>query len=165
MMVTWVRGSFKNMHGSLEFDPARPTELAVEATIDAMGCWTGEPQRDDHLRSDDFLACARYPAIRFKSTNVVQVGPVDFKVEGDLTIRDATRRVTLDMHYLGTWQTPWWEDGVDKGPKARAGFTGSCELNRYDFGVSWNGEMPGGGVVVSPDISITLDVEAIMQAT
>lgn len=161
MMVTWVRGSFKNMQGELEFDPDRPGELAVHATIDTTMCWSGEPQRDEHLRSADFLSCEQYPTIRFASTGVVQIGPVDFQVLGDLTIRAVTLPVTLEMRHLGIWQTPWWEDGVDKGPKARAGFTGKTSIDRYDFGVSWNGDMPNGGIVASRRIDIVLDVEAI----
>lgn len=161
MMVTWVRGAFKGVHGNLDFDPADPTRLAVEATIDASTCWTGEPYRDNHLRSADFLNCEQFPQIRFKSTGVVEIGPVDYEVTGDLTIRDVTRPVMLRTRFLGASETPWWEDGVDKGPKTRAGFTAHTSIDRYDFGVSWNDTMPGGGVVVSRRVDIVLDVEAI----
>ncbi len=161
MMVTWVRGSFKNVEGELDFDPLRPADLVVEATIDAKSCWSGEPARDEHLRSADFLHCERFPTIRFASTGVAQIGPVDFAVLGNLTVRGITLPVTLEMRYLGTWQTPWWEDGVDKGPKARAGFTGKTSIDRYDFGVAWNGDLPDGGIVVSRRIDIVLDVECI----
>jgi polyisoprenoid-binding protein YceI len=163
MMVTWVRGSFKNITGELEFDPAHPEKLAVETTIDASSCWTGEPARDAHLRSGDFLSCERYPQIRFKSTSVTLLGSEDYRVMGDLTIRDITRPVTLNVRYLGTWETPWWEDSVDKGPKTRAGFTARTTIDRYDFGVNWNDVLPDGGVVVSPQIDVILDVEAIKQ--
>jgi polyisoprenoid-binding protein YceI len=164
MMVTWVRGSFKNIQGKLDFDPANPLQLAVETTIDATTCWTGEAARDNHLRSPDFLSCERFPKMSFKSTGVTQIGPFDYRVTGDLTIRDVTRSVPLRVRYLGTWETPWWEDGVDKGPKTRAGFTARTRIDRYDFGVNWNDTMPGGGVVVSPQIFIVIDVEAIKQA-
>ena len=163
MMVTWVRGSFKNVNGTLDFDPVDPRQLAVEAVIDASTCWTGVQARDDHLRSPDFLSCEQYSKIRFKSTGVVEIGPVDFQVTGNLTIRDVTRPVTLDVRYLGSWQTPWWEDGVDKGPKLRAGFTCRTRIDRYDFGVSWNDTMSDGGVVVSPEIEIVIDVEAVKE--
>jgi polyisoprenoid-binding protein YceI len=163
MMVTWVRGSFKNVQGQLEFDPADPRSLAVETAIDASTCWTGVQMRDDHLRSADFLFCERYPRIHFKSTGVDLVGPFDYRVTGDLTIRDVTRPVTLGVRYLGAWQTPWWEDGVDKGPRTRAGFAARARIDRYDFGVNWNDTMPNGGVVVSPRIDIVIDVEAIKQ--
>ncbi|MBV8725421.1 MAG: YceI family protein [Candidatus Eremiobacteraeota bacterium] len=163
MMVTWVRGSFKNIHGKLDFDPAHPRQLAVETTIDATTCWTGEAARDNHLRSPDFLSCERFPEIRFKSTAVAQIGPFDYRVTGDLTLRDVTRSVPLSVRYLGNWETPWWEDGVDKGPRTRAGFTARTRIDRYDFGVDWNDQMPDGGVVVSPQIFIVIDVEAIKQ--
>jgi polyisoprenoid-binding protein YceI len=163
MMVSWVRGDFKNMQGTLEFDPAHPSQLHVEATIDSTLCWTGEPTRDAHLKSDDFLACERYPAITFKSMRTTQIGQTDYEVTGDLTIRDVTKSVVLAVRHLGMWETPWYEDGVDKGPKLRAGFVARTRIDRYDFGVSWNGELPKGGVVVSPLIDIILDVEAIRE--
>lgn len=164
MMVTWVRGSFKNLQGKLDFDPANPSQLAVETTIDASTCWTGVDMRDQHLRSPDFLSCERYPQIRFKSTATEEVGPVDYRVTGDLTIREVSRPVTLRVRYLGSWDTPWWEDGVDKGPKTRAGFVARTQIDRYDFGVNWNDTMPNGGIVVSPQIDIVLDVEAVLEA-
>jgi polyisoprenoid-binding protein YceI len=162
MMVTWVRGTFKNIHGTLDFDPARPRQLAVETVIETSTCWTGEPTRDNHLRSSDFLNCERFPEMRFKSTAVTQIGQIDYRVTGDLTIRDVTKPVTLDVRHLGVWQTPWWEDGVDKGPKMRAGFVARTSIDRYDFNVSWNDQIPDGGIVVSPRIDIVIDVEAIL---
>ncbi len=163
MMVTWVRGSFKNVTGHLEFDPANPRGLAVEATIAASTCWTGVDARDNHLRSADFLYCERFPEIRFKSTGLTEIGPVDYQVAGNLTIREVTLPVTLGVRFLGTWETPWWEDGVDKGPKTRAGFVARTRIDRYDFGVNWNDTMPDGGVVVSPQIDIVIDAEAIKE--
>jgi polyisoprenoid-binding protein YceI len=163
MMVTWVRGLYKNIEGRLEFDPANPRELEVETTIRATSLWTGVEQRDNHLRSDDFLGCVAYPEIHFKSTGATLVGPNDYRVTGNLTIRGVTKEVTLDVHYLGTWQTSWWEDGVDKGPKTRAGFTAHTSIDRYEFGVNWNDSLPDGGVVVSARIDIKLDVEAIKE--
>ena len=161
MMVTWVRGSFKNVEGEIDFDPQCPEKLSVAARIDARACWTGEPTRDDHLRSADFLHCEAYPSIRFTSTAVAKIGPSDYEVTGNLTIREVTRPVLLAVRYLGTWQTPWWEDGVDKGPKERAGFTGTTSIDRYDFGVGWNGALANGGVVVGRRVEIVLDVEGI----
>jgi polyisoprenoid-binding protein YceI len=163
MMVTWVRGSFKDIHGTLEFDPVDPRSMKIEAIIDTNTCWTGEAARDTHLRSNDFLACESYPEIRFKSTDVEQIGACDYKVRGDLTIRDVTRSVDLDVRFLGTWETSWWEDGIDKGPKTRAGFTAKTRIDRYDFGVNWNGDLPRGGIVVSREVEIVLDAEAILE--
>src|SRR5213592_1201885 len=95
MMVSWVRGHFKDVHGSLEFDPDNPGQLAVEATIQAAKLWTGEPQRDEHLRSGDFLDVAQHRTIRFKSTGSRCVGPNDYEVSGELTIRGRNRPVVL----------------------------------------------------------------------
>lgn len=164
MMVTWVRGSFKNVEGSLDFDPADPRKLAVEARIKSSLCWTGVDARDAHLHSEDFLYCEKYPEIRFTSTSAEEAGPFDYRVAGALTIRGVTKPVILAVRYLGTWETPWWEDGVDKGPKTRAGFTAHTTIERYDYGVSWNDQMADGGVVVSPRVDIVIDVEAIKEA-
>ena len=163
MMVTYVRGHFKNVHGTLNFDPDNPKNSSVEAIIDAKGIWTGEPQRDDHLRSADFLDVANHPQITFKGNDVEILGGNDFRVSGDLTIRGVTRKAALDVHYLGQWQTPWWEDGVDKGPKTRAGFVATTTINRHDFGVSWNDTMDRGGIVVGNNLDLTIDVEAILE--
>lgn len=163
MMVTCVRGHFKNVHGTLNFDPANPTAGSVEVTINAKELWTGEPDRDNHLRSAEFLDVEHQPAITFRSSKVQQVGDHDYKVAGDLTIRGVTRLVVLDVHYLGHWQTPWWENGIDKGPKTRAGFLAATRINRHDFGVSWNAVLDKGGVVVSDEVDITIDAEAILD--
>jgi len=161
MMVTWVRGHFKNVHGKLQFDPQNPGAASVEVELDAAAIWTGEPARDDHLRSPDFLDAQHYPKIAFKSRTVRAAGENKFAVTGDLTIRGITKEVTLNAEYLGQWETPWWEDGVDKGPRTRAGFTATTKINRQDFKVSWNGKLDKGGVVVGDDVFITIDAEAV----
>lgn len=164
MMVTWVRGHFKDVHGSLEFDPENPGTASVEATIDARKLWSGEPDRDAHLKSADFLDVENHPTITFRGRDLVLCGADAAKLRGNLTIRGVTRPVTLDVRSLGRWQTPWWEDGVDKGPKTRAGFVATTRINRQDFGVSWNGVLDRGGVVVSDDVDITIDAEAVLEA-
>ena len=164
MMVTCVRGHFKNVRGTLFFDPANPRAASVEVTIDAAGIWTGEPDRDAHLRSADFLDVERYPKILFKGNQVEITGATDAVLTGELTIRGVTRTVPLRVRYLGQWQTPWWEDGVDKGPKTRAGFVATTTINRHDFGVSWNASLEKEGVVVGSTVEITIDAEAILEA-
>src|SRR2546425_3498214 len=164
MMVTWVRGHFKNVHGSLMFDPTNPKASRVDVQIDATGLWTGEADRDAHLRSSDFLDVENHPRITFRSRNVELIGGHDYVVTGDLTIRGATRQVGLNVHYLGQWQTPWWENGVDKGPKTRAGFMATTEINRHNFGVSWNAPLDKGGIVVGDIVGITIDAEAILES-
>lgn len=168
MMVSYVRGAFKNVHGTLEFDPDSPRLSSVQATIEATGIWTGEPQRDAHLRSPDFLDVESFPQITFKGDHVELSGNHDYVVTGELTIRGVTRSVSLTVSYLGQWQTPWWEEEggewVDKGPRLRAGFVATTEINRHDFGVSWNNTMDRGGVVVGDAVSITIDVEAVRES-
>lgn len=163
MMVTYVRGAFKNVRGSLTFDPANPRDASVEVTIDAKGIWSGEADRDAHLRSADFLDVENHPKITFKGNRIELMGNHDYTVTGDLTIRGVTRQVSLNVTCLGLWETPWWEGGVDKGPKTRAGFVAHTKINRHDFGVSWNAPMDRGGIVVGNTVDITIDAEAIRE--
>jgi len=164
MMVSWVRGHFKNVKGSLEFDPAAPERSKLQAVIDVATLWSGEPDRDTHLKSADFLDLEHHRKITFESERIELLGPVDAKVHGRVTIRGVTKPLTLQAKFLGTWQTPWWEDGVDKGPRTRAGFVATGRLNRHDFGVSWNSPLERGGLVVGSDVELTLDAEAILEA-
>jgi polyisoprenoid-binding protein YceI len=162
MMVTWVRGHFKDVHGVIELDFEHPTRSWFEAEIDATKLWTGEPERDAHLRSADFFDVEHHPRITFRSTGVKQVGSEEYRVSGDLTIRGVTRPIVLDVLYLGQWETPYWVAGVNKGVMHRAGFSAKTRINRHDFGVSWNDQLDKGGVVVSDEVFVTLDVEAIL---
>ena len=158
-----MRGHFKDVHGSLEFDPDNPGPLSVEATLQAQKLWSGEPQRDDHLRSGDFLDVARHPTISFQSTGSKCVGASDYEVSGALTVRGVRRPVVLAMHYLGKWSTPYWTAAGDGGPVTRAGFVGEARINRQDFQVSWNGQLENGGVVVGDEVIIKMDVEALLE--
>jgi polyisoprenoid-binding protein YceI len=159
MMVTRVRGHFKDIHGSMEFEPDNPTTLSLEASIKAPAIWTGEAQRDEHLRSKDFIDAGNYPAITFRSTKAERTGASDYEVTGNLTLRGVTRPVTLELRYLGRWRTPYNDARV-----TRVGFTGMTKINRQDFGVSWNSQMENGGLVVGNEVVITVDVEAILDA-
>ena len=161
MMVTWVRGHLKNIRGEMEFDPADPAAATVRATIDAAKLWTDEADRDAHLRSADFLDAERHPTLAFVSARVDVLTAHRYRVAGDLTIRGVTRPAVLQVEYLGQWETPFWVDGVDKGPMTRAGFVATTTINRHDFGVSWNAALDRGGVVVGDEVFITLDVEAL----
>jgi polyisoprenoid-binding protein YceI len=163
MMVSNVRGHFKNVEGKLDFDPESPMGAKVDVTIDAAGLWTGEDYRDGHLKSEDFLDVENYPLITFKGTVTEMTGPNDFTFNGDLTIRGVTQPASLDVNFHGTWDTPWWEGDEDKGPKTRAGFEAVTVINRHDFGVSWNDSLDKGGVVVGDLVEIVIDVEAIMD--
>lgn len=163
MMVVWIRGHFKNIKGKMKFDPNHPTKSSVEITIDANQLWTGDQDRDAHLKNADFLDVENHPKITFKSKQVECTGGTSYKVTGDLTIRGTTRSVVLDADYLGQWQTPYWEGGKDKGPVTRAGFCATARINRHDFGASWQSDLENNGVVVGNEVLITIDVEAIAE--
>ena len=155
MMVTFVRGHFKNVHGTMRFDPDRPGNSSVEVEIDAAELWTGEPERDAHLRSEHFLDVANYPKITFRSAKVERTAGSEYRVTGDLTIRGVTRQIVMEVLYVGRWRTPFAD--------TRAGFTTKTSINRHDFGASWNAEMENGGVVIGSNVLITIDAEAILD--
>ena len=163
MMITNVRGHFKNVQGTLGFDENDPGAASVEVTIDARALWTGNEERDAHLRSADFLDVDHHPEIRFVGRVGKLLSAHEYEVAGELTIRGVTQPVKLHVRYLGRWTTPWWEGGVDKGPKVRAGFVATTAINRHDFGATWNATLDRGGVVVSDDVEITIDAEAVME--
>jgi polyisoprenoid-binding protein YceI len=161
MMVTWVRGLFKDIHGRLEFDWDTCLESSFEGEIDAAKLWTGEPARDEHLRSADFFDVQAHPLITFAGRFTERTGDTEFKAEADVTLRGVSRTVPLDVSYLGQWETPWWVGDVNAGTIRRMGFEGRTRVNRHDFGVSWQDDLPGGGRVVSDEIQLTFDVEAV----
>jgi polyisoprenoid-binding protein YceI len=162
MMVTWVRGLFKDVHGRMELDWDRCLETTFTGEIDAAAIWTGEPARDLHLRSADFFDVENHPKISFTGGFAERTGSTTFKGEVDLTIRGVTRRVALDVSSLGEWKTPFWVGEENRGELRRTGFEATARINRHDFGVAWQDEIPGGGVVVSNEIDLTIDVEAIL---
>ncbi len=164
MMVSHMRGLFKNVHGSLEFEPDSPAAAAaVEATIKAADIWTGDDERDAHLRGPDFLNVAAYPDIVFRSSEVRCVGEADFRVAGDLTLRGVSRRVVLAAHFLGRWQCPYWEGDRDLGPTRRIGFVATAAINRHDFGVSWNAALEAGGMTLGDEVTLDLEITVVLQ--
>lgn len=163
MMVTWVRGHFKDIRGRVDFDPADPLATVFEGVIDATKLWTGESARDEHLRSPDFFDVDNHPEIRFSGRLDQREGALHYIGTSELTIRGNTREVPLHVIFEGEWETPYWEGDVNRGSMRRIGFLAETNINRHDFGVSWNDELPGGGVVVSNDIPLSIDVEAILD--
>jgi polyisoprenoid-binding protein YceI len=152
MMLTKVRGDLKITQGTLEFDAANPADASVEVHLDAASISTGDGNRDNHLRSPDFLNAAEFPALVFKSTRIETRDGKTAKVHGDLTIRDVTRPVVIEAEYLGAGKDPWGNDVV--------AFAGSTKINREDWGLTWNVALEAGGWLVSRDIEIALDVQA-----
>lgn len=161
MMVTWVRGMFKDVHGKMEFDYEHPLSTTFEGEIDVTKIWTGESERDGHLRAADFFDTEAHPKMSFSGRISERTGDSHYKALAELTLRGVTREVPLDVAYLGQWETPFWQDGENKGTMRRIGFEATTSINRHDFGISWQDQLPGGGVVVSNEIGVTLDIEAI----
>ena len=161
MMVTWVRGLFKDIHGTLDFDWDSCLDSTFSGVIDATKLWTGEPLRDEHLRSADFFDVENHPEITFEGRFVERTGATTFNVDVDLTIRGVTKTVPLDARYLGEWETPFWVGDENRGLMLRLGFEARGKINRHDFGVSWQDEISGGGVVAGNEIDLILDLEAI----
>jgi polyisoprenoid-binding protein YceI len=162
MMVTWVRGLFKDIHGALELDFEQPLKTTFEGEIAIAAIWTGQDERDAHLRSADFFDVDNHPTITFAGRFTERTGDTNFKGSVELTIRGVTRSVPLDVDYLGEWKTPFWVGDENKGELRRIGFEGLARIDRHDFGVSWQDQLPGGGVVVGNEIELILDVEAIL---
>jgi len=153
MMVSRVRGRFTSFTAGFS-TAANPLESTVSATIDASSIDTHNAMRDDHVRSADFFDAANHPTITFASTGI-RFEDGGFLLDGELTIRGTARPVTL------TLDSPAFGPGPQGGMKA--GFSASVEINRHDFGVSYNGPIPGGGMALGDKVQITLDIEADLQ--
>ncbi len=153
LMVSKVRGRFGVFSGTIVVaDDVAQSRVEVE--IDATSVDTRDAQRDGHLRSGDFLDVERFPTLTFVSTQVDRDGD-DWKVRGDLTIRDVTNAVTLDVEYLGQLSDPWGN--------TRAAFSATTRLDRESFGMTWNQALEAGGVMVSKTLNIELEIEAVLQ--
>ncbi len=163
MMVTDVTGAFKDIHGRVMWDLDDCMDTTFEGVIDATKLWTGEPTRDAHLHSADFFDVENHPEIRFTGRLTERIGDLHFKAISNVVIRGATVEVPLDVAFRGEWKTPYWEGDVNRGEMTRIGFELSTRVNRHDWGVSWNDELPRGGVVVSSEIDLHIDVEAILD--
>jgi polyisoprenoid-binding protein YceI len=153
LMISKVRGRFGTFEGAVHV-AAVPEESSVEVTIDASSVDTSQAQRDEHLRGADFLDVEHYPTLTFKSTQVTQDGD-GWKVAGDLTVRGTTRPVVLDVEFDGANTTPWGTQAV--------GFSASTEIDREEFGLTYNQALETGGVMVGKKVRIELNVEAILR--
>ena len=158
MMMTTVRGRFKDVRATITGDEEHPEGCCVEVRIKTASIDTGVPDRDAHLRSADFFDAERYPEITFKSKrlegNFEREGD-RFRVIGDLTIRDTTMEVTLDCEFAGRGRDPWG--------KERAGFTARGEIDRREWGLKWNQMIETGGVLVANKVRIEAEVQFVKQ--
>jgi polyisoprenoid-binding protein YceI len=155
-MVTKVRGSFNEFTGSAVLDGANPANSTATVTIQAASIDTRNAQRDEHLRSNDFLALETYPEITFVSTGVERTGDTEFDLTGDLTIKGVTNAVTIPFTFEGAATDPFGN--------VRVGFEGSVAINRKDYGVTWNAALETGGVLVSDKIVLEFEVSAVKNA-
>lgn len=155
MMISNVRGRFEKFSGEVEFDEYDPTLSKVDVQLEAASINTREAQRDGHLRSADFLNVEQYPYVTFKSTRIEVIDDIEGKVYGDLTIRNITRPVVLDVEYAGMAKSPYGTTS--------AGFSASTTINRKEWGLVWNVALETGGVLVGEDIKINIELEIIKQ--
>ena len=155
LMVTKVRGNFGEFDGSITIaeDPAKST---AQATIKALSVETGAPDRDTHLRSGDFFEAEKYPELTFANARVVSQKGTKFKVLGDLTIKGVTKEVELDVELDGVVTDPFGNE--------KLAVTASTEINREDFGMTWNAALETGGVLVSQKVVIEIEAQAVRQA-
>lgn len=154
-MVTKVRGSFNEFEGSGVLDPSNPANSSLSLSITAASIDTRNPDRDGHLRSNDFFDMETYPKITFSSTSIAQDGD-QFLVTGNLAIKGVTKPITVPFEYTGT--------AVDPFGNTRLGLEGSVVVNRKDWGITWNAALDAGGVLVSEKITLEFEVSAIRQA-
>ena len=155
LMITTVRGRFTDVKGTVTLDERDPSAGSVAVEIAAASIDTREPQRDTHLRSADFFDVEKFPALTFRSTQIERGAADRFTVAGDLTIHGVTRPVTLDVQAEGESKDPWGGQ--------RAGFTATTKIKRSEFGLTWNQLLETGGLAVSDDVKITLDVQLVKQ--
>jgi polyisoprenoid-binding protein YceI len=153
LMVTKVRGGFGEFSGTFHIAEV-PEESWVEVNIKAASIDTGTPDRDKHLRSADFLDVERFPELRFRSTKVELTGGMALKVTGDLTIRDVTKQVVLEAEFQGMAKDPWGG--------TRTAFSATTDIDREEFGASWNVALETGGWLVSKKVHLELEAQAIL---
>jgi len=155
LMVSKVRGTFGEVAGVVVIGED-PLESTVDVTIKAASIDTGHADRDGHLRSPDFLDAETYPELTFRGSRVVKHSGDEFVLAGDLTIRGVTKEVELDVQYAGVVTNPWGQQVV--------GFSASTELDREEFGMTWNAALETGGVLVGRKLKIEIEAEAVRQA-
>jgi polyisoprenoid-binding protein YceI len=156
LAISTVTGSFDVFEGAYTLDSDNIAQSSVETTIAAASVNTNKTKRDDHLRSNEFLDVEKYPNITFKSKEIKNGDDNNFQIIGDLTIHGVTKEVTLDATYEGHIESDPWG-------KERTAFVANGEINRKDFGMTWNKALEAGGFVVGDEVRITLEVEGIRK--
>jgi polyisoprenoid-binding protein YceI len=149
-MVTKVRGSFNDYTGSAVVADGAAT-LSIDINVASID--TRSADRDGHLQSPDFFDVANFPKVSFKSTSIADSGSDKISVTGDLTVKDVTKSITIDFEYTGTATDPFGN--------ARYGFEGESEINRKDYGLTWNAALETGGILVSENIKLEFEISTI----
>lgn len=155
MMITTVRGRIADVEGTIYTDEQNPANSSVGAVLKGASLDTRSEQRDQHLRSADFLDVEKFPEITFRSKRI-EGSKEKFKLTGDLTIRGTTKEVTLDVTFEGSGKDPWGGE--------RVGFTATAKIDRRDFGLTWNQALETGGVLVGTDIKLNIEAQATKEA-
>ncbi|MFG2232332.1 YceI family protein [Streptomyces sp. NPDC048723] len=155
-MVTNVRGAFIEHEGTLHLDGADPARSTASIDVKIASVDTGIADRDGHLRSGDFFDAETFPLMTFRSTEARQLGGDTYRITGQLTIKDVTRPLSIDLEFNGSATDPYGNE--------RVGFEGSTEILRSDWGLTWNAALEAGGVMVSDKVKLTFDISAIKQA-
>ena len=154
-LFSYVRGTFDQFEGTIEYDPAHPETWKTTATIQAASIDTRVAERDKHLRSKDFFEVETYPTLTFASTSVTDATATGAKLQGNLTLHGVTKPVVLDVEIHGVGKDPWGN--------TRAGFTATTTINRKDFGLTWNKAVEAGQLLVGEEVQITLEVEGLLK--
>lgn len=152
MMIAKVRGNFEKFDANITADSSDLTTAAIEFTIDTASIHTKNEDRDNHLRAADFFDVESYPNITFKATEITKVSGDDYKVSGDVTIKDITRPETFDVTFEGEGKDPWGN--------TKAGFSAKTKINRSDYGLTYNAALETGGVLIGDQITINIELEA-----
>ncbi|MCX4781264.1 YceI family protein [Streptomyces sp. NBC_01264] len=155
-MVTNVRGTFADHEGSLRLDGTDPSRSTATIDVKIASVDTGIADRDGHLRGGDFFDAETFPLMTFRSTEARQLGGDTYRITGELTIKDVTRPLSIDLEFGGS--------ATDVYGNERIGFEGSAEILRSDWGLTWNAALETGGVMVSDKVKLTFDISAIKQA-
>jgi len=156
LMITNVTGNFTKFDASLDASTEDFTDATISFEADTASISTNNEQRDGHLKSDDFFAAEKFPKLSFTSTSFTKINHADYKLVGDLTIRDVTKSVELAVEYGGTVTDPYGQ--------VKAGFEIGGKINRKDFGLVWSATTEAGGIVVSDEVKLNLAVQMIKQA-
>ncbi|WP_405794368.1 YceI family protein [Streptomyces sp. NBC_01506] len=153
VMVSNVRGTFSKHEGTLSLDGSKPENSSASIDVEIESVDTGAPDRDGHLRSADFFDAETFPKMTFRSTSAEQVGGDDYRITGDLTIKDVTKPLTIDLEFNGS--------ATDQFGNERVGFEGNATISRSDWGLTWNATLESGGVVVSDKVKLAFDISAV----